>query len=124
LTSSSNTNHSLPLDVPKQPAFGRERFHHEIKTLVKDLAYDDKYSLNTQSGTQWDGFRHISHFATAEFYNGVRGKDIEGPDANLRDSIHHWAEHGIAGCGILLDYWSYAKSKGINYGTIAIDLFN
>jgi hypothetical protein len=36
--------------VPKQPAFNREIFHHEIKTIAKDLAYDDKYSLNTQSG--------------------------------------------------------------------------
>ncbi len=59
----------------------------------------------------------MCYFGTAEFYNGVRGKDIEGPDANLRDSIHHWADHGIAGRGVLLDYRSYAKSKGINYGT-------
>jgi hypothetical protein len=59
----------------------------------------------------------MCYFGTAEFYNGVRGKDIEGPDANLRDSIHHWADHGIAGRGILLDYRSYAKSKGISYGT-------
>ena len=51
LKHSSNIYHSLPLDVPKQPAFGREIFHHEIKTLAKDLAYDDKYSMNTQSGT-------------------------------------------------------------------------
>jgi hypothetical protein len=122
--SSSDTNHSLPLDVPKQPAFGREIFRHEIKTLAKDLAYDDKYEMNTQSGTQWDGFRHISYFTTAEFYNGVRGKDIVGPDANLRDSIHHWADHGIAGRGILVDYRSYAKSKGINYGTKPIDMTN
>ena len=25
----------------------------------------------------------MCYFGTAEFYNGVRGKDIEGPDANL-----------------------------------------
>jgi hypothetical protein len=61
----------------------------------------------------------MCYFGTAQFYNGVRGKDIEGPDANLRDSIHHWADHGIAGRGILLDYRSYAKSKGIHYGTKA-----
>jgi hypothetical protein len=66
---------SLPLDVPNQPAFGRETFKHEIKVLLENLAYDDIYHLNTQSvrfpdfyidrlltmnqGTQWDGFRHV-----------------------------------------------------------------
>lgn len=50
---------SLPLNVPEVPAFGRESFNHEIKTKAKDVAYDDKYELNTQSGTQWDGFRHV-----------------------------------------------------------------
>lgn len=40
---------SLPLDVPNQPAFGRETFKHEIKVLLENLAYDDIYHLNTQS---------------------------------------------------------------------------
>lgn len=51
---------SLPLTVPEKPAFGRETFKHSIKTLAEDISYDDCYSLNTQSGTQWDGFRHVS----------------------------------------------------------------
>lgn len=47
---------NLPLNVPKVPAFAREIFEHEIKPLSdKAVAYDDKYKLNTQSGTQWDG---------------------------------------------------------------------
>lgn len=50
---------SLPLDVPKTPAFGREVFEHNIKVLLPGVAYDDTYNLNTQSGTQWDGFRHV-----------------------------------------------------------------
>ena len=33
----------------------------------------------------------------------------------MKCSIHHWAEHGIAGRGILLDYRSYAKAHGIHY---------
>jgi hypothetical protein len=48
---------SLPLNVPEVPAFGREPFRHEIKVLTENIAYDDLYHLNTQSGTQWDGFR-------------------------------------------------------------------
>lgn len=54
------TGWSLPLQVPEQPAFGREPFKHEIKTLVENLAHDDVYHMNTQSSTQWDGFRHVS----------------------------------------------------------------
>jgi hypothetical protein len=102
--------------MPEQPAFGRETFQHQIKILADGYAYDDLYVMNTQSGTQWDGFRHFAYFPTAEFYNGVKGDDICGPNANMRDSMHHWAEHGIAGRGVLLDYRSYAKSKGLNYG--------
>jgi hypothetical protein len=50
---------SLPLNVPEQPAFSREQFKHKIKVLAEGIAYDDQYELNTQSGTQWDGFRHV-----------------------------------------------------------------
>jgi hypothetical protein len=101
--------------VPNQPAFGRETFKHEIKTLHEGVAYDDLYTMNTQSGTQWDGFRHFAHIASGSFYNGTKGTDIVGPAANHKCSIHHWAEHGIAGRGILLDYRGYAHKKGINY---------
>ncbi|KAF1844497.1 uncharacterized protein K460DRAFT_394371 [Cucurbitaria berberidis CBS 394.84] len=106
---------NLPLNVPNQPAFGRETFKHEIKTLAEGVVYDDLYSLNTQSGTQWDGFRHFAHIPSGSFYNGTKGSDITGPTANHKCSIHHWAEHGIAGRGVLLDYRGYAHKKGINY---------
>ncbi|KAK2841641.1 hypothetical protein FQN49_006052, partial [Arthroderma sp. PD_2] len=106
---------NLPLNVPETPGFAREKFVHTIKTIVKDIAYDDRYELNTQSGTQWDGFRHFAHLASLSFYNGAKGDDIVGPDANHKCSIHHWAEHGIAGRGVLLDYRSYAKANGIEY---------
>ncbi|KIV98737.1 hypothetical protein, variant [Verruconis gallopava] len=114
------------MTVPAQPAFGREVFKHEIKTLAENYAYDDIYHLNTQSGTQWDGFRHFAHMPTATFYNGTKGSDITGPNANLKCSMHYWAEHGIAGRGVLLDYWSYAQSKGLvydpnDYHTISYD---
>lgn len=95
---------NLPLQHPEQPAFGREKFKHEIKTLEPGVAYDDLYTLNTQSGTQWDGFRHFAHIASKTFYNGTKEADIVGPNANQKCSIHHWAEHGIAGRGVLLDF--------------------
>jgi hypothetical protein len=45
----------------------------------------------------------------------TKDADIVGPAANHKCSIHHWAEHGIAGRGVLLDYRGYAHRKGINY---------
>jgi hypothetical protein len=41
-----------PLNVPNVPAFNREPFQHEIKSLWENVAYDGKYQLNTQSGAQ------------------------------------------------------------------------
>jgi hypothetical protein len=116
---------NLPLNVPAVPAFGREIFKHEIKVLAEGLAYDDKYQLNTQSGTQWDGFRHMAHFPSQKFYNGTTGKDVTGPEADPNKcGIQHWARHGIAGRGVLIDYWSYAKEKGIIYGKIFVRFKN
>jgi len=107
---------NLPLNIPTVPAFLRETFQHEIKPLdTHGTAFDDKYALNTQSGTQWDGFRHFAHTPTETFYNFTKGSDILGPEANDKCSIHHWSKHGFAGRGVLLDYRSYATSKGIQY---------
>ena len=57
----------------------------------------------------------FAHFPSATFYNNTRGDDIVGPEANLKCSVHHWSEHGIAGRGILIDYRGYAHKKGIVY---------
>lgn len=114
-TLATDTTLSLPLDVPRWPAFTREPFEHEIKVLHPGVAYDDKYKLNTQSGTQIDGFRHFAHMPSNTFYNNTKGDDIYGPNANEKCSIHFWAEHGIAGRGVFLDYWEFAKSSGKNY---------
>ncbi|KIX93763.1 uncharacterized protein Z520_10387 [Fonsecaea multimorphosa CBS 102226] len=107
----------LPLDVPEQPAFGRQKFEHKILPLAEGIAYDDVYHMNTQSGTQWDGFRHFAHVPTQTFYNNTHGSDIMGPTANDKCSIHHWSEHGFSGRGVLLDYRAYADSVGIKYDT-------
>jgi hypothetical protein len=114
------------LNVPNPPAFGRQAFKHEIVPIVEG-AFDDTCkhngmwlefptdhvdTLNTQSGTQWDGFRHVSHLATKTFYNNVTAEDIKSND---KAGIHYISQHGIAGRGILLDYWGYAQKKGKTY---------
>ncbi|KAJ5224643.1 uncharacterized protein N7469_008146 [Penicillium citrinum] len=105
----------LPLNVPATPAFGREVFQHNIKPIIPDMGYDDTYVMNTQSSTQWDGFRHFCHVPTKTFYNGAKSSDFVGDKSNLRCSIHHWAEHGIAGRGVLLDYHHYAHAHSKPY---------
>lgn len=62
---------SLPLNHPEVPAFARETFKHEIKDLAENRAFDDTYFLNTQSGTQWDGFRHVRYIQ-----NGMQENDL------------------------------------------------
>jgi hypothetical protein len=47
---------------------------------------------------------------------GTTGKDIEGPEKNSNCGIHHWSRHGIAGRGVLIDYWTYANETGKVYG--------
>lgn len=45
----------------------------------------------------------------------AKDTDFVGPAANHRCSIHHWALHGIAGRGILLDYYHYAQTNNKSY---------
>lgn len=72
--------------------------------------------MNTQSGTQWDGFRHVAHQSTSTFYNGTKHTDFTGGnEASHKCSVHLWREHGFSGRGVLLDYRRYADSQGIKY---------
>ena len=49
-----------PLNKPSYPSFGREPYKHEIKQRGGPgrVVNDDILTFNTQSSTQWDGFRH------------------------------------------------------------------
>jgi hypothetical protein len=52
-----------PLDKPSFPTFDRQQFHHEIKALESPaMMCDDVVNFNTQSSTQWDGFRHYGEY--------------------------------------------------------------
>ncbi|KAK5045501.1 hypothetical protein LTR84_009119 [Exophiala bonariae] len=92
-------------DYPDPPSFGRKGFEHTIQP-VSESAYDDLYNMNTQSGSQWDGFRHVGLRSNNNiiFYNGLTKDAI--PNAKY-GGMQAWAEHGIAGRGILIDYWGY-----------------
>jgi kynurenine formamidase len=109
----------LPLNTPDPPFFGRKSFHHQIKNVVKGV-FDDEYSYNTQSSSQWDGFRHFAHPVHECHYNGVlpeeimRGVDDDGDDApeqSRKIGIDAWAKNGIVGRGILLDVYAWAQAQ-------------
>jgi hypothetical protein len=53
-----------PLNKPSHPTFERQRFHHEILHRAgPTFMNDDAVHMNTQSSTQWDGFRHYGNAA-------------------------------------------------------------
>ncbi|MDQ1437267.1 MAG: hypothetical protein QOK43_896 [Acidimicrobiaceae bacterium] len=96
------------MGLPDPPLFGRAAFQHEVTSLEHDAGHDETISgWNTQSSSQWDGFRHIRH-AVHDFYGGV-------PDEE--HGIHHWAARGIVGRGVLVDVgrWREAQGRPLQY---------
>jgi kynurenine formamidase len=70
---------------------------------VNESGHDEHLSgWNTQSSSQWDGFRHIKH-PVHGFYNGIADED---------HGIHHWAQKGIAGRGVLADVARFREAQG------------
>ena len=107
------------LQFPDIPTFGRPAARHRaFKMHPTKPINDDELEFNTQSGSQWDGFRHWGYYKTDQFWLGQPQADIVGPGAGSadlgRNSIHHWAERGIAGRGVLLDYWAWSETAGRN----------
>lgn len=91
------------MHLPQPPLFGRQPFEHEITWLEHDVGHDEHVSgWNTQSSSQWDGFRHIRHMAHG-FYGGV---------ADDEHGIHHWAKRGIVGRAVLADVGRWRESVG------------
>lgn len=109
----------LPLNVPSPPFFDRKPIQHEIHSTTPHTL-DDTYALNTQSSSQWDGFRHCADPKTGYFYNGVLSQEILGDEdreieATGKLGIDAWAKRGIVGRGVLLDVFRWAKDNGKQY---------
>jgi hypothetical protein len=93
---------NLELELPGPPMFGREPLDHVVKDLGT-IGHDDLLvNWNTQSSSQWDGFRHMMNPAWG-FYNGIADGD---------HGIHHWARRGIAGRAVLVDVARWRESVG------------
>ncbi|OAL56023.1 hypothetical protein IQ07DRAFT_557958 [Pyrenochaeta sp. DS3sAY3a] len=94
-------------ELPNPPVFGREPFQMKIKQVTNSV-FDDLYDMNTQSGSQWDGFRHVNLMRTADI-GKLSSREIQ---ETSRCGMQAWAKHGIVGRGVLIDYWHYT---GGNY---------
>jgi hypothetical protein len=95
------------MNLPDPPLFGRAAFEHKVEWLANEVGHDDQLSgWNTQSSSQWDGFRHIRS-AQHGFYGGVADED---------HGIHHWARKGLAGRAVLLDVsrWRAAQGRALD----------
>jgi hypothetical protein len=101
-----------PLNKPSFPTFSRQQFHHQILHHQSPLVMnDDVVHLNTQSSTQWDGFRHCCYQKSQKFFQGVTQAEIESSDII---GIDAWVRRGgIVGRGVLLDWYSWAIEKKI-----------
>lgn len=111
----------LPLNIPGPSFFGRKPLKHKIKSIGNG-AFDDEIAINTQSSTQWDGFRHFAHPQAGCHYNGVASDDIMGdldevgdeevaPQRSRRLGIDAWAKKGIVGRGVFLDVFDCMQKK-------------
>jgi hypothetical protein len=70
------------LDQPKVPGFGRAKFEHEIKNKEPRTVNDDEVKFNTQSSTQWDGFRHFGKWRRVEIERkGTDENRVPGPQS-------------------------------------------
>ncbi|CAK7224185.1 hypothetical protein SCUCBS95973_005434 [Sporothrix curviconia] len=105
------------ITMPKQPGFGRLAFDRQMVTHPELLVNDDVIRMNTQSGSQLDGFRHFAHQSSGLFYNNL-GQDViaGGPGPGSGSShccgIQAASQHGIVGRGVLLDYARWAAEVG------------
>ena len=95
---------NLEYELPDPPLFRRQAPTHEV---LGDGGHDDVLTFNTQSSSQWDGFRHIrSHHG---YYNGIADAD---------HGIDHWAARGLAGRAVLVDVgrWRVAEGRPLDCG--------
>ncbi|MQA08221.1 MAG: cyclase family protein [Pseudonocardiaceae bacterium] len=98
----------LPPELPDPPLYGRSPLSHHVMRTGRN-SWDDRLDcFYPQRATQWDGFRHV-RFREFGFYGGVTD---DPPEMGDRLGIHHWAQHGIMGRGVLLDVAAYLERTG------------
>ena len=99
----------LPLEEPSPPLYGRSAFRHEVRQRTSS-ADDLLHDLNTQSSTQWDGFRHVRH-PTRGAFGGIDEGD---------HGIHHWADR-IVTRGVVVDVHRHRTVDPARRAVVTVD---
>lgn len=103
-------NLDLPLDAFDPPLVSSRRLpeHHIFQ---RNAHHRDDYvdSLYPQGSSQLDGLRHMVH-PDHGAYNGSPPARFVPGDPLL--GIQRWAEHGIAGRGVLIDVAAHLAAEG------------
>lgn len=104
------------MGLPDPPLFGRQPFTHEVTGHGASTSHDDVlHNWNTQSSSQWDGFRHIrNHAARADEPGSGHFAGVEDAD----HGIDHWARRGLVGRAVLADIarWRESIGRPLQYG--------
>jgi hypothetical protein len=96
--------------LPDPPLFGRAGHSHTVTGREGSVSHDDVLdNWNTQSSSQWDGFRHIRHHALRE--DGPGTGHFGGVD-DADHGIDHWAARGIVARGVLADIGRWRAEQG------------
>ncbi|KAL5511947.1 hypothetical protein ACEPAH_5166 [Sanghuangporus vaninii] len=115
-----------PLNFPEKPLFSRLPPHIEVIKPTPDATwFDDEITINSQSGSQWDGLRHFGVIKHGVFYQNtpkeefslgkIPNADPLNVDQNLiKFGMHNWAQHGICGRGVFLDLVKFYTQDGLS----------
>lgn len=89
----------------------RQPARHEM--LPTPHGRDDRLdSFYPQFGSQWDGLRHVK-YRNHGYWGGRSDEDLDTTDAL---GIHHWAQRGLVGRGLLIDVEGYCRQAGYAFG--------
>lgn len=98
----------LPLNMPDPPMFGRKSYTHDVFALSRNEMDDRLDGFHPQASTQWDALGHVRCRE-----HGYWGGRTENPSAGHNEiGIERWAEHGIAGRGVLIDVCGWFREQG------------
>lgn len=92
-----------------QPGLFPRRQPVEHTVLSTPHGRDDRLdSLYPQFGSQLDGLRHIK-YRSHGYWGGRTDAELDSSDTL---GIHHWADRGLVGRGVLIDVYGYCQKVG------------
>lgn len=101
----------LPLNLPSPPLFGREAYEHVVFPLNRNEMDDRLDNFHPQGSTQWDALNHV-RCREHGFWGGRTQNPTDGP---MGLGIEQFAEHGIAGRGVLVDIAGWIETGDDTY---------